>query len=107
MSVATSLSELARIPFLRAADDPQGACIRDEDRVLDNAAFADSVRRLADRLDSLGVSSGDTVAVLLPNRAEIVTSMFASWFQGAAMTPVNPTLTDEEIRYQLQDSTSA
>jgi long-chain acyl-CoA synthetase len=103
----SSPSELTRIPFLREEQDPQGPCIRDDNRALDNSTFAAAVRRLADRFASLGVSSGDTVAVMLPNCSEIVTSMFAAWFQGAAMTPVNPALTDEEVRYQLQDSTSA
>ncbi|WP_406024218.1 AMP-binding protein [Nocardioides sp. NBC_00850] len=107
MSVSTLPSELTQIPFLRAASDPDGPCIQDGDRVLDNATFAQAVRRLADRFASLGVSSGDTVAVLLHNRVEIVTTMFAAWLQGAAMSPVNPALTDEEIHYQVQDSTSA
>ena len=107
MSVSTLPSELTSIPFLREESDPRGPCLRDLDRALDNATFARAVRRLADRFASLGVTSGDTVAVLLPNRVEIVTSMFAAWFQGAAMTPVNPALTDEEVRFQLEDSTSS
>jgi len=107
MSASTVASELARIPFLREQHDPQGACIRDDDQALDNAAFAEAVRRLAHRFESLGVSTGDTVAVMLPNCSEIVTTMFAAWGRGAAMTPVNPALTDDEVRYQLQDSTSS
>jgi long-chain acyl-CoA synthetase len=51
------------------------------------------------------VTWGDTVAVMLPNCAELVTTMFAAWYLGAALTPVNPALTDDEVRYQLQDST--
>jgi len=107
MSVSTLPSELARIPFVREDLDPHGACIADQGLALDNAAFAEAVRRLAHRFESLGVASGDTIAVMLPNCAEIVTTMFAAWCRGAAMTPVNPALTDDEIRYQLQDSTSA
>ncbi|RNI18983.1 class I adenylate-forming enzyme family protein [Flexivirga caeni] len=99
-------SDLARIPFLRAELAPDALCIRDEETVFDNAGFAAAVRRLAARLESFGVAPGDTVAVMLPNRVEIVTTMFAAWFQGAAMTPVNPALTDDEVRYQLQDSTA-
>ena len=53
------------------------------------------------------MSPGDTVAVLLPNCCEIVTTMFAAWSRGAAMVPINPALTDEEARYQLEDSTAA
>ena len=93
MSASTILSELTRIPFLREESNPTGPCIQDADRALDNADFADAVRHLADRFASLGGSPGDTVAVLLNNRVEIVTSMFAAWFQGAAMTPVASAVT--------------
>ena len=100
-------ADLSRIPLLRAESASTGACLRDSERAVDNAGFADEVRRLAWRFETMGVSSGDVVAVLLPNRIEIVTTMFAAWFQGAALTPVNPALTDDEISYQLQDSTAA
>ncbi len=46
------------------------------------------------------------VAVLLPNRIEIITTMYAAWALGATLTPVNPALTDDEVRYQLEDSTT-
>jgi long-chain acyl-CoA synthetase len=101
-----NLSELTWLPFAREEQAPQGDCVRDLDRALDNATFALAIRRLAHRFESLGVSSGDTIAVMLPNCSEIITSMFAAWFQGAAMTPVNPALTDDEVRHQLQDSMS-
>src|SRR4051794_35333408 len=93
-----NLSELTWLPFAREEQAPQGDCVRDLDRALDNATFALAIRRLAHRFESLGVSSGDTIAVMLPNCSEIITSMFAAWFQGAAMTPVNPALTDDEVR---------
>ncbi len=107
MSDTTVTSALAGIPFARAAADPGGRCLQDGDRILDNAEFADAVRRLAHRFEALGVAAGDTVAVMLPNRSEIVTTMFAAWFRGSAMTPINPALTDDEVRYQLEDSSSA
>ena len=100
-------SEPARIPFVREELDPHGPCIADQAASLDNTAFADSVRRLARRFDTMGVAAGDTVAVMLPNCSEIATTMFAAWCRGAALTPVNPALTDDEVRYQLQDSTAA
>jgi long-chain acyl-CoA synthetase len=107
MSVSINVSELASVPFLREAHDPHGPCISDDHRTLDNASFAEAVRRLTHRFETLGVSPGDTVAVLLPNCSEIVTTMFAAWNRGAAMVPVNPALTDDEARYQLEDSTAA
>ena len=103
----TTASEVAWVPTTRARLDPTGECLRDGDRAWDNAAFAADVRRLARRLATLGVAPGDTVAVMLPNCAEIIITMFAAWHRGAALTPVNPALTDDEVRYQLEDSSAA
>lgn len=44
------------------------------------------------------------VAVVLPNRLELVVIMFAAWRLGAAVTPVNPGLTEAEARHQIEDS---
>src|ERR1700759_5061873 len=104
MSASTIPSNLARLSFHRAERDPHGPCISDDPSTLDNAGFAAAVQRLGDPLSSLGVVPGDTVAVLLPNCSEIVTPMFRAWARGAALTPINPTLTDAEVRYQLEDS---
>lgn len=78
--------------------------MQDGTRRLDNAAFAAAVDAFAGRLRSHGVSPGDTVAVMLPNCVELVTTMFAAWRLRAALTPVNPALTDAEVLYQLRDS---
>ncbi len=104
MTSSTIHSELAQLPFIRANRDPHGPCLTDDQGSLDNAAFAAAVGRLAARFASLGVSPGDIVAVMAPNCTEIVTAMFAAWTRGAALTPINPTLTDDEVRYQLEDS---
>ncbi|GAA4815347.1 class I adenylate-forming enzyme family protein [Nocardioides caeni] len=106
MTTTATADSLARIPFLREERDPGGRCLSEGGRSLDNAAFAAAVRRLAGRLAELGVAPGDNVAVMLPNCAEIVTTMFAAWYGGSALTPVNPALTDDEALYQLEDSSS-
>lgn len=100
----TDVSVLVSIPFERARQDPTGLCIRDQNRSFDNLTFARDTAALAARLAASGVSQGDVIAILLPNCAEIVTTMFAAWSLGAALTPVNPALTDPEVVYQLQDS---
>jgi long-chain acyl-CoA synthetase len=92
------------LPDSRASSDPAGTCLVDESRTLDNATFAADVAALGAEFAALGIGVGDVVAVLLPNRSEIVTTMFAAWRQGAALTPVNPALTEEEVAYQLRDS---
>jgi long-chain acyl-CoA synthetase len=94
---------LSDLPTRRARTHPEAPCIEDQDRRLDNVTFAADVDALVSRLSGLGVVVGDVVAVMLPSSCEIVTSMFAAWRLGAALTPVNPALTDAEVTYQLED----
>src|SRR5580704_11026330 len=92
------------IPDRRALQDPGGACVADERQDLDNAAFADRVIAVAAVLAAAGLGRGDVLAIMLPNRVELVTTMFAAWRLGAAVTPVNPALTEQEARYQIADA---
>src|SRR5271154_5716352 len=94
----------AAIPDERAARDPAGACIADERQELDNARFAQTVSAVAALLADAGLRRGGVLAVMLPNRVELITSMFAAWRLGAAVTPVNPALTGQEGRYQIDDA---
>jgi long-chain acyl-CoA synthetase len=94
----------AVIPDERARMDPRGTCLADERQDLDNAAFADRVTAVAALLAEAGLGRGDVLAIMLPNRVELVTSMFAAWRLGAAVTPVNPALTAQEARYQVADA---
>lgn len=95
------MSAPADIPFLRGA--PNALALRDEQRSLNNAAFANAVTALAEFLRERGIGRGDVVGAMLPNRLELVLIMFAAWRLGAAFTPVNPALTLNEAGYQLRD----
>jgi long-chain acyl-CoA synthetase len=95
---------VAAIPDQRALRDPAGACIADERQELDNAGFAERVSALAAVFDAAGLRPGGVLAIMLPNRVELITSMFAAWRLGAAVTPVNPALTAQEARYQIDDA---
>ena len=95
---------VAALPDHRAAEDPHGPCLADDTTTLDNAAFAARVHAAASVLHKHGVRPGDVVAVVLPNRVELVVTLFAAWRLGASVTPVNPALTDDEARYQLNDA---
>jgi long-chain acyl-CoA synthetase len=95
---------LAALPDERAASHPEGPCVADGRRELDNASFAAEVRRASSALVKMGIGHGDVVAVVLPNSVELITIMFAAWRLGAALTPVNPALTKHEAQYQLTDS---
>jgi long-chain acyl-CoA synthetase len=81
-----------------------GEAVADERVRLDHDAFRAAVRATAHRLTDLGVGRGDVVAVVLPNRVELVVTMYAAWLLGAALTPVNPALTEDEVSYQLADA---
>jgi long-chain acyl-CoA synthetase len=94
----------AILPDKRARQDPAGACVADEFCELDNAGFAGRVIAVAAVLAAAGLRRGDVLAIMLPNRVELITSMFAAWRLGAAVTPVNPALTEQEARYQMADA---
>src|SRR3954471_1731843 len=94
----------ATLPDARAAAQPGAPAIADDAVALDNAGFADRVARAAALLARLGVGEGDVVAIALPNRVELVISLFAAWRLGAAATPVNPALTRAEMQYQVDDA---
>jgi long-chain acyl-CoA synthetase len=95
---------LASLPDERAATDPGGACIDDDQLALTNADFATRVRAAAEAFCDHGVGAGDVVAGLLANRVELVVAMFAAWRVGAAFTPINPALTAGEAAFQVEDS---
>ena len=97
----------AAIPEERALRDPGGTCIADERQELDNQGFAQVVSAVAARLAAAGLGPGGVLAIMLPNRVELVTSMFAAWRLGAAVTPVNAALTTQEARYQIDDAGAA
>jgi long-chain acyl-CoA synthetase len=97
----------AAIPDERAKRDPGGACVADERQELDNAGFAGKVSAVAALFAAAGLRPGGVLAIMLPNRVELVTSMFAAWRLGAAVTPVNPALTGQEARYQIGDAGAA
>jgi long-chain acyl-CoA synthetase len=99
-------AHLACLPDQRAALDPEGACIDDDLSALTNAQFASRVHAAAAALDARGVRAGDVLATLLPNRIGLVVAMFAAWRLGAAVTPVDPSLTTRAATLQVKASGS-
>ncbi|MGW9031128.1 class I adenylate-forming enzyme family protein [Streptomyces sp. NPDC055722] len=95
---------ISELPDARAARNPTGLCIADDHQRLNNQDFLARVRNAAAALRARGIGAGDVVAVILPNRLDLVVIMFAAWRLGAAVTPVNPGLTDAEARHQVEDS---
>jgi len=60
--------------------------------------------RLAMHLTSLGVISGERVAVLAPNTTDILEVQFACFRVGAIFVPVNARLTLQELQFILRDA---
>ncbi|HTH89270.1 class I adenylate-forming enzyme family protein [Mycobacterium sp.] len=95
---------LPTLPDRRAVEAPSAPCIADDDLTLDNTEFLDAVRRAASTLRRHGVGAGDVVAVMLPNTVDLVVTLFAAWRLGAAVTPLNPSLSADEAGYQVTDA---
>src|ERR1700757_3146050 len=95
---------LSALPDHRAAENPSGPAVADDDIELNNAAFLTAVQRAAASLQRRGVSAGDVVAIMLPNTASFVVSLFAAWRLGAAATPINPSLAAAEVAHQVSDA---
>lgn len=58
---------------------------------------------LAGNLQRLGLGRGDRVGLLMPNRPELLESMFATWKAGGCVVPLNARFRREEIVYHLAD----
>lgn len=59
---------------------------------------------LAQYLREQGISKGDSVALLIPNRPSFVIALFAIFRLGARAVPINVRLTPTEINYILDNS---
>jgi long-chain acyl-CoA synthetase len=64
----------------------------------------DRVAALAGGLTALGCGVGDRVAVVMDNRPEYLEVLFAAWWAGLAVVPVNAKLHPGEVAWILQDS---
>jgi long-chain acyl-CoA synthetase len=64
----------------------------------------DRVAALAGALTGLGCEVGDRVAVVMDNRPEYLEVLFAAWWAGLAVVPVNAKLHPDEVAWILQDS---
>ncbi|MFE7419860.1 class I adenylate-forming enzyme family protein [Rhodococcus sp. NPDC057529] len=98
------MSHIGYFAWDRAAQRADAPCLRDDRLDLTYRQFAERVDAFAAQLSGHGVGRGDVVAIILPNRAELLVALMASWRIGAAATPVNPTFTATEAEYQIADA---
>jgi acyl-CoA synthetase (AMP-forming)/AMP-acid ligase II len=69
--------------------------------------FAEMARSLAATLDDLGVVESDRVAIVSPNAARFLVSLFGVSVFGRTLVPVNFRLHPEEVRYVIEHSGSS
>jgi fatty-acyl-CoA synthase len=89
-----------------AAEHPDRPLIIDDERTCSYRQIADWSARIARGLVAAGVAPGEHVAVLLPNRAELVALLFGIARAGAVAVPVNLLLRARELGYVLEQSES-
>jgi acyl-CoA synthetase (AMP-forming)/AMP-acid ligase II len=84
--------------------DPSGVATVFGDRVRTWAESADRIARLAAGLQSLGVQPGDRVGILSLNSDRYHEALFATWWAGGVVNPINIRWSAAEIAYSLEDS---
>jgi len=65
--------------------------------------FVDRVARLAAVLKNLGLQVGDRVAMMALNSDRYVEYLYATWWAGGVINPVNIRWTGREVAYSLDD----
>ena len=92
------------LPWNRPVMLADRVCMRDTQVELTYAEVGRRVDAVAGQFAAAGVGRGNVVAVMLPNRVELLLALLAAWRLGAAATPVNPVFTPNEAGYQIADS---
>src|SRR6266545_7640406 len=98
------MMSIGYLPWNQPANTADRVCLRDGAVELTYADFARRVDAVAEQFAASGVGRGDVVAVMLPNRVELLLGLMAAWRLGAAATPINPVFTANEAGYQIRDS---
>ena len=98
------MTDLPYLPWHRPAAYDDRPCVQDDQHALTYAEFATWVDAVAEQFAERGVTLGTVVAIMLPNRVELLVSMVAAWRLGAAATPVNPVFTRTEADFQVDDA---
>jgi len=88
----------------RAGD---GLALVQGSRALTYRALGDRVGRLAAGFTQLGLRRGDRIVLVMPNRPELVESMWAAFHGGFVAVPVNWHLHPDEVDYIVRHSGAA
>ena len=103
-----SIPEEPLTPFVlrRAAELADKVAMVDgpSGRELTYAELEDAIRRQAGGWLSAGLTKGEVVAIVAPNRPEYAIAFHSVALAGGVVTTVNPTYTEGEIEHQLADA---
>src|SRR5262245_53329023 len=81
------------------------ALLRGKNLIADYAQFARRVAILASALQTrLGIGSGDRVAIVTSNCIEYLELLYATWFAGAAVVPINFKLHAKEAAWIIENA---
>ncbi len=75
-----------------------------DDRSLTYREFGDLLSRFIQALEQRGLKKGDTVATLSANRPEAFLVTAAAWMMGLCVVALNPTSSEDDHAYMLEDS---
>jgi len=100
---------IAHVACRRWAADPARVALRWEDeggeaRTRTFAQLQAEANRLSNALAGLGVARGDRVALMLPQRTEMVAAYFACFQMGAIAVPLSFQFGPEALEHRLADS---
>ena len=96
--------ELGYLPWQLAQQHGDAPAVADDASALTFSELDNRTEAFADQLRGMGFGTGDILAVMLPNRVELLVAILAAWRLGGAATPVNPAFTPSEAQHQLTDS---
>ncbi|MEL6258186.1 MAG: long-chain-fatty-acid--CoA ligase [Pseudomonadota bacterium] len=105
-SGASGFDAMGMTQALRAAsaNTPQKVATRYADRVQTWAELRQSVERLAGALQGYGLRSGDRAAILALNSDRYSEFLFAAWWAGGVVVPMNVRWSAAENAYSLNDA---
>ena len=95
-------SHLAALFAYAAREHPDREFLVFGSRRMTYAQVEREAAALADALARIGVQPGDRLAVDLPNWPEWVVTLLAAAYRGATLVPLDPSLSFQELKYQLR-----
>ena len=95
---------VAQLLIQAAADYPERPAVEFMGVSLTYRELLESAYRFANGLQSLGVKTGDRVALMMPNCPQMVIAYYGTLLVGGIVVMTNPLYMEGELTFQLNDS---